>query len=641
MVVIMLRNYRKIRRTLIALFILVGFFLSSILPSVPVAKAFSTEITYSSGPGSYPDYRQQFSQNNGTYAKFGDNYAFMVGDHIGVYTASAVLVRDISFSASSISSGRIYALNSTHALVVYAEFEALQIRTVNIATGAIAGTGTFTTLTAYGLLSTIFKYGSDYYVFCDDWGTLKLFDVYPTPSTPSISRVGTTETASPFFIIPSQTDDSVFYLLGRAGTTGLRFRLCKYDFTGSTVTQLGGGAVDYDWSNYTVCMGLRLNAMGSYDLLVSYPSLYDGHDIFTTLIRFNDTYLNEWSIGRTASVSTPEAFVRPTRFGTQGQNSYNNLTDGLYSLSYIGPSYQVYIFQNLIDDIDTDTPFIGQETAGSLPEYPTRQSPYTSAQIGGLAPPEFPVGIWIDYTNKKFCADTYPTLWYTATIYVYTISIYDTVTHTYKTGWADIEVNRFYRFDITWTYEGSYNVQGTCTLSLNGTQLSGNNPQNIVNSRASFTFAFTSNYAGKVGVLLVSLFDSANAHREIHSHYLYINPSSTTTTTHTSTSTDGGEVIISQGVDWLLLLIVLAPAIALTIIGAQLSADAAVFLGLLGFGVSLGLNYNVWITDPLTGVRSHPIPDWIIIFLFVALTFAIMYGIFNRVKGTGGGAPSK
>jgi hypothetical protein len=648
------RRFRRSLGRFMFVFTLIFFLLPIYAPQIPVAKAYSAEITYA-GAGT--------SQNNGTYARFDNNYAFIVGNHIGVYSSSGVLIRDIDLSGISTAQtdSFIYPLNSTHALVVinlyYYTYYSLLVKIT---------TGTYSTVGYWGAgygynslsLSPIFKYGSNYYTIFAYYdythGTVAqgVEKIFPTVASVSITPTGNYIIRTPCFFIQSQTDSSIFYIIARQGATFVddfmntkRFRVDKLDFTASTIIGLGDGALDYDWSSYVVCMGSERQVYhGSsavYNVLVSYPDLASAGKIWTTLIRFNDTSLSEYSYGHTDTAYSSCNFLRPFTFNNS-QLTYTNLEDGTYEIDYWGTmtiGWRIYTQimgynTDLLIPPFTDTTLYKPTITGG--PYYGYYNPYSSVQIGGLNPPEWPICVYIDYTNHKFEAGPMIQKWFESASYTFSYVIKEHVSQAVVSPPYFITVDKMYDYYFTWTYGGNYTVQGQCTISTPNITI--NNPtKSFVNSRATYTFSFPSVYAGWTVQLKAHCLDYANAYSADYYITLYLNHAITTTTTHTSiTSTGGPGVQISQGVNWLLLILVLAPAIALAIIGAKLSADAAVFLGLLGFGVSLGLNYNIHVYDPITNADlGHPIPDFIVIFLFVALSFAITYGIFNRVRGRG------
>jgi hypothetical protein len=634
-------------RLALTFLIVVGLLFPS---SVPNAKAYSTEITYGG---------QNLGQNNGTYARFTATgagkmyyYAFIVGSHIGVYDELGALVRDIDLSSYCLewvgSGGNsfIYPYNTTHALVVTDTYYAIYYSLlVKISTGTITVVGSWGSGTSNNALSLspIFKYGTDYYVVYEKWTysndavTQGIERIYPTVGAYSHTPTSSYLIRTPMFVIPSQDDNTVFYLLGSQSSTThdlalatKRFRLVSLNFTDATLKGLGEGSFDYDWSNYTMMLACYYHNITStnyiYDVLVTFPNLVSAKSIDTGLIRFNNTFLDDNAIQwqEKEDNGAGDLFLRPFGY-SQGGNMYNHIDDGYIVVEYSGHSDKIFAFSLIMNNIETDTPYISADPDNmgfTQMEDDSVVHPYyaSSGQIGGLRPPEWKIGIYIDYTNRKFKAEDGHSfaIWYFG-IGGYQYSYLFTRDDVYGTpqSLSPVYVGVKYKLKTTWTYQGDPIVEGWVDVYWDNVWWKS---VYMHYSVCEIAIEYTTS-AQPSGMLKIVLTDKDRGfYNETH-YYNQIVLSATTTSP--DISGPGGPKDIKDylpNFGWMIaLLVCLTP-------GIFLGAKYGLFAGILGVAFGLGLTYVFPVINLPLALQA---------FVIVGMAFALFFG------GHGWSAPKK
>lgn len=407
--------------------------------------------------------------NQYQYAQCGDYYIFVTDDTLLFYNEDAELIKTYTDTVMVGVAGYmpqytrtcIIAVNNTHIIMAESFYGnsagGSQLRCIYIEVETLTVTQIFyhkESAGSYGETGLTLLYNENteaiYYLAsgkCSASGALTHL-MQLTPTLNSIANFSSTIMWKTTISISSATSSSEFYVVTDTNSAN-RFNVYKISVTTPSMTLIGTSGLDNTWNNnYTYVIGNSYDTDGSnvwYDIMTVQPHPVVADNIMYELIRFNDTsvqYFREIS-AETSDINTLRCFSVAYSGNNEGYTL--ELQEGGYRTVYIG-TYFVEDYQTLywgilppffstepffgsvelnfpiddnkyylfmehpfdLEDLDTITPTI---TLFSY-VYPYLDAEYihyydTSANVGGLHPPEWYVGVMFDYINGKAIADTW------------------------------------------------------------------------------------------------------------------------------------------------------------------------------------------------------------------------------------------
>jgi hypothetical protein len=220
----------------------------------------------------------------------------------------------------------------------------------------------------------------------------------------------------------SEEDADQAYVFSRSSPTSEQYRIFLFDADTLTLSVVGTGTNGY-CSDFNMVFGYLTHSIYGnlyYDFLMAYPDLNDIETLYLELLRFNSTYLDETRVTLEVDSSVDE--VRPfSILSPEGVDGEDDLTDGYYSVVYVGTSYELMQIVVALEDITTISPSL--DIVSGQFAYQEAEFYYEEDNVGGWQHTTSVVGTFFDYDNGYAIADNFeadetpePPTSYTATV---------------------------------------------------------------------------------------------------------------------------------------------------------------------------------------------------------------------------------